>query len=522
MILRRGRPARALPVGVALLVLTGCAALPERNGTDTLTRPAVTEQAANDLLAHYDKVGNTAAVKQDDKLLTTIEAGPQLADSRAWSRIRKAHQEKYQPYTFVAPRLGLPAFGSYPMSFVVTAELSTDRRTRGLGLFERRSAGDTWHKTYNVWLPAGGVLPDFTGITQYSTTVEQGLSVGPKNAAANLVGYLNVGARSPLAKGFALDANTIAMLRGVADDHQQPPGSLERDGAQHLQPDRRGATRRALGRQRAGVRLRAREQPDLVRARLRPVLDRGLGAGRVPPADVRHLDRVHHPAPVRDGRPGQAAGRPDQAARHQLPGSRRLRPLGPTARFAAATTGAAAAAARSVPVARIRLTSAGSDARSANRFCNGSSTASTASATSRFSSPYDGNESASPSGSASVTAARISSRLVTPGLSSGRRAPPVGVGDRARHLAADDLGLVEHPDHPGCLVGVGLLILAVGVRSRGPCGGRRLRPRYHERLAVLTVEPRDVPGELDVLALVAADGHPPAPYSRMSAAIRHG
>lgn len=210
---RRDRPARVLPAALALFVLTGCAALPEKNATDTLTRPAVTEQAAKDLLTRYDKVSNTAGAKQDDRLIATVEAGPQLLDSRAWSRIRRAHKQKYEPYTFVAPRLGLPEFGSYPMSFVVTAELSTDRRVRGLGLFERRSAGDPWRKTYNVWLPTGAAGLDLTGVAQYSTTVEQGLTSRPKNAAVNLVGYLNLGARSPLAKGFRLDANTIAMLR---------------------------------------------------------------------------------------------------------------------------------------------------------------------------------------------------------------------------------------------------------------------------------------------------------------------
>lgn len=210
---RRDRPARVLPAALALFVLTGCAALPEKNTTDTLTRPAVAEQAARELLSRYDKVSNTAGARMDDRLIGTVEAGPQLADSRAWSRIRRAHKEKYEPYAFVAPRLGLPEFGSYPMAFLVTAELSTDPRVRGLGLFERRSAGDPWLKTYNVWLPTGAAGPELTGVAQYSTTVEQGLTSRPKNAAVNLTTYLNLGARSPLAKGFRLDANTIAMLR---------------------------------------------------------------------------------------------------------------------------------------------------------------------------------------------------------------------------------------------------------------------------------------------------------------------
>ena len=224
VLLRRGRPARALPVGVALLVLTGCAALPERNSTDTLTRPAVSEQAANDLLAHYDKTGNTAALKQDDKLLTTIEAGPQSCRQPGLEPDPEGAQGEV-PAVYVRRATARPARVRL-VPDVVRGDRRAVHRSPDLGPRPVRAEIGRRHLAQDLQrlAAAGGVLPDFTGITQYSTTVEQGLSVRPKNAAANLVGYLNVGARSPLAKGFALDANTIAMLRErsqtITSNHQ--------------------------------------------------------------------------------------------------------------------------------------------------------------------------------------------------------------------------------------------------------------------------------------------------------------
>ena len=177
---------------------------------------------------------------------------------------------------------------------------------------------------------------------------------------------------------------------------------------------------------------------------------------------------------------------------------------------AARRTGAVTWRQRSAPAANTSATCAGSAARSAYRFWIGSSSATTASVTAalRRAVRRRGRLAEPPH------AVRMSRRLLTPGFvvggAYGVRAG-VGVRHRPGDLAAHDVGRVEQPDHPTVRArAADLLILRVGScevhHPRPGCRRDDLGDREHR--AVRVVEPhRQVARQLDVLALVVADGH---------------
>ena len=115
----------------------------------------------------------------------------------------------------------------------------------------------------------------------------------------------------------------------------------------------------------------------------------------------------------------------------------------------------------------------------------------------------------------------MSSRFVTPGFESeathGARAG-LGVRHRAGDLAAHDVGRVEQPDHPTVHArGRGLAHLprrVLEVHHPRP-GCRRDDLGHGEHRAVRVVEAhRQVARQLDVLALVVADGHARRPVEQ--------
>ena len=114
----------------------------------------------------------------------------------------------------------------------------------------------------------------------------------------------------------------------------------------------------------------------------------------------------------------------------------------------------------------------------------------------------------SPRGSP-VATDMISIRFEMPGLSAPRAHLRAGVGHRRLELLAHDVGLVEQPHGPlRRPAGRGHLPLGLLESMIRPPTSRRDHLRQDERLAVARVEPLgDVAGELDVLALVLADGH---------------
>ena len=134
----------------------------------------------------------------------------------------------------------------------------------------------------------------------------------------------------------------------------------------------------------------------------------------------------------------------------------------------------------------------------------------TASPVSAFSGPYWVYLPARTSGSSPVHAARISSRLVTPGLRSRstRTSPSLSVTARLNFLTID-ARVVHHVDQPGVTVGrlAHLRRRILQVHHPG-AGTRHHRLGDDERVAEAVVEARrEVTGDLDVLALVLADGH---------------
>ena len=195
----------------------------------------------------------------------------------------------------------------------------------------------------------------------------------------------------------------------------------------------------------------------------------------------------------------------------------------PMAARAAARTGAVTSRQRAAPAAKTSATYAASAARSAYRFCSGSSSATTASVTAPLSAPYVVIPSA-------VAAARledldqVGDARLRAAVAPHRVGPGVGVGHRPRHLAAYDVRWVEQVHDPGAaLARLAHLPGRVGQVHHPRARGRRRDLGDREHLAVRAVETqREVAGELDVLPLVVADRHPPARYSRMSAAISTG
>lgn len=90
-----------------------------------------------------------------------------------------------------------------------------------------------------------------------------------------------------------------------------------------------------------------------------------------------------------------------------------------------------------------------------------------------------------------------------------RALPAFGVGDGADNLAAHHVRRVEQAHHPSPILG-GLAHLAgrVGEIHQPGTSHRDHHLRHREHRSVGRVEPlREGPGELDVLALVVADGH---------------
>jgi hypothetical protein len=143
--------------GAAALALSGCAQIPQQIDDDVPgTVVAATQQQAEQFLAEYTEVRNTALAAQDPEQIATVESGTLRASSEFSIAAQKAHGDPpTEPSTISADELLAPELASYPMWFI--AADAPDNEPGGLGyyLMTRPDAATTWHAAIRVDVPAG-------------------------------------------------------------------------------------------------------------------------------------------------------------------------------------------------------------------------------------------------------------------------------------------------------------------------------------------------------------------------------
>jgi hypothetical protein len=212
---------RVAAVGVVVALVSSCSAIPERDTVASLTRPAISNETAADVLKHYNEVNNAANHRRDDKLIATIESGTVVRESQAGYAISrtldKAGKDLVKPFTYTKPVVGAPEYGTYPMRFVVSAGISDTKDYRYLGVWERATAGSPWMLTFAAAPPAAVKVPDITGLRTVTNAGAKRLAAAPQAAAAALAEYLTAGAKSPRAASFAPNAGVTKVLASASD-----------------------------------------------------------------------------------------------------------------------------------------------------------------------------------------------------------------------------------------------------------------------------------------------------------------
>ena len=218
-----GAVRRVAVVAVAasvLLATTGCIAVPEKNTGQSTSRPAVTVADGQDVVRRYNQLNNKANQARDGKLSQTIEGDPVLGLTLAGFKIGRATDAagKYKavPFTYPRPQIGAPLFSAYPMRFVVASDISTDKNSRHLGVWERQQAGNPWRMTYSVDPSASTPLPTIEGLRNPTKADLGKLSAQPDAAAEGLAKYFTGGLKSPRAAAFIPSPDTIKLLTARA------------------------------------------------------------------------------------------------------------------------------------------------------------------------------------------------------------------------------------------------------------------------------------------------------------------
>jgi hypothetical protein len=211
---------RGVAVTAVLALVSGCSAIPEPNTVETLTRPAVTSETAAAVIKHYNEVNNAANRRRDAKLIATVEGGNLLRQSQAGFTISraldKAGKDLNKPFTYNKPVIGAPSFGSYPMRFLSSAEISGNKEYKHLGVWERKTAGSPWLLTFAAGTKATEKLPDLNGVRTATKADDAKLVAAPQAAATALAEYLTAGAKSPRAASFTPAKEVTSLLAKVA------------------------------------------------------------------------------------------------------------------------------------------------------------------------------------------------------------------------------------------------------------------------------------------------------------------
>lgn len=208
--------------GLAFGLLSGCAAVPQADSVTALTRPAISEDAAVDVIKHYNVVNNKANSVRDDKLIATVEGGNLVRESQAGYEIDRVAKDKpTAPFVYTSPVIGAPQSASYPMRFVSNSGISTNKAYRHLGVWERATAGSPWMITFAAGVPTTVKLPDFTGLRAATKADDTRLAAAPQVAATSLATYLTGGAKSPRAAAFQPNTDITKMLAGFVSNRAE-------------------------------------------------------------------------------------------------------------------------------------------------------------------------------------------------------------------------------------------------------------------------------------------------------------
>ncbi|MET9318280.1 hypothetical protein ABZX12_41245 [Kribbella sp. NPDC003505] len=209
----------------ALLVMAGCVAVPEVNTGRSMSRQAVTPEAGVAVIKHYNEVNNQANRARDGKLSETIEADSVLDSTLAGFAVDRAldpvDRVKAEPFVYVVLKIGAPQFDAYPMRFVATSGVSTDKTVRHLGVWQRRDAGSPWLMTYSAYPSAGTPLPSLDGLRSPTKADWNRLAVPPKSASEALAQYFGDGPKSAKAAAFSASVDTTRFLAEHAKEKLQ-------------------------------------------------------------------------------------------------------------------------------------------------------------------------------------------------------------------------------------------------------------------------------------------------------------
>ena len=207
----------AAVTGVSLLlVATGCVAVPAKNTSASVSRPAVTVADGLAVVKKYNEINNKANQARDAKLAGTIEAYPTLAQTQAGFAIGRkldaAGKDKVKAFTFTKPQIGAPQFSAYPMSFVASSGVSSNADSLQIGVWRRENAGAPWVLTHSVYPRSTMKLPSVDGLRAPAKADWAKLSSLPLSAGNNFVAYLTGGAKSPKAGLFEPSPGTLEVI----------------------------------------------------------------------------------------------------------------------------------------------------------------------------------------------------------------------------------------------------------------------------------------------------------------------
>ncbi|MER7247172.1 hypothetical protein [Kribbella sp. NPDC000426] len=219
---RRSAGRRLVVGGLALGLLSGCSAIPEQDTVTTLTRPAITDDAAAAVIKHYNAVNNKANSTRDDKLIATVEGGNLVRESQAGYTIDTyAKAKPIGAFTYTNPVIGAPQISGYPISFVSTSGISDNKEYRHVGVWERATAGSPWMLTFAAGVKTTVKLPDLTGLRRATKADDNRLAAAPQAAATSLATYLTGGAKSPRAAAFQPNADITRLLAGIMSNRAE-------------------------------------------------------------------------------------------------------------------------------------------------------------------------------------------------------------------------------------------------------------------------------------------------------------
>jgi len=194
-------------------LLTGCAAIPQPDTVQSLTRLALTNETAQSVVKHYNAIATSADRQLSEELITDVQSGDLLRQTTAAykiGRLLKKPVERPSPVTVSS--VGAPEYSGYPMRFVASSN-------KQLSVWERSSAGAGWRLTFVVPPGAAAKVPDVGGVREVAPTAATGPVESPSVAATKFADLLTIGAKSPNAKLFAPTPEISKLQKGLAADH---------------------------------------------------------------------------------------------------------------------------------------------------------------------------------------------------------------------------------------------------------------------------------------------------------------